>query len=183
MTEVTLHHLRASLRPRVYRDIEIESGLSLFELAQAITKAFGFDFDHAFGFFSRLTGRVFDSPVRYELFSDEGMGGKSLGVKRATVAQAFPKIGSKMLFVYDYGDEWRFAVELRELSQMQPGSALSKMTAVVGKAPNQYAVTLDDIKRSTHNASLNCSLRPIRAAPLRFGFPGRVTDCPLITGL
>ena len=144
MTEVTLHHLRASLKPRVYRDIEIDSGLSLFELAQAITSAFGFDFDHAFGFFSRLTGRVFASPVRYELFSDEEIGGKAHNVTQATIAQVFPRIGSKMLFVYDYGDEWRFTVEVRELSQLPRDSALSRVTAEVGKAPKQYAVAPED---------------------------------------
>ena len=55
----TTHIMRASLRPKLYRDIEIESTDSLHTLAEAITRAFGFDFDHAFGFFSRLTGRVF----------------------------------------------------------------------------------------------------------------------------
>ncbi len=49
-----MHGLRASLKPRVYRDIEIESDHSLFELAQVITRAFGFDFEHAFGFFNRM---------------------------------------------------------------------------------------------------------------------------------
>ena len=144
MTGVTLHGLRASLKPRVYRDIEIESGLSLFELAEAITGAFGFDFDHAFGFFSRLTGRVFDSPVRYELHSDEGLGGKTRSVKQATIAQVFPRIGSKMLFVFDYGDEWRFRVEVRDLCKLPAGNARSRVAAAVGKAPKQYVVALDD---------------------------------------
>src|SRR4051794_7299274 len=62
----TTHILRASLRPKLYRDIEIESTDPLHSLAEAITRAFGFDFDHAFGFFSRLTGRVFASPIRYD---------------------------------------------------------------------------------------------------------------------
>lgn len=56
-TKVTMHALRASLKPHVYRDIEIDSALSLFELAQLITSAFGFDFEHAFGFFGRLRVR------------------------------------------------------------------------------------------------------------------------------
>jgi hypothetical protein len=68
VTGATTHILRASLKARVYRDIEIEAKSSLYALAEAITNAFKFDFDHAFGFFSRLTGNVFASPVRYELF-------------------------------------------------------------------------------------------------------------------
>ncbi len=58
------------LWPKVYRDIEIDNRKSLYDLAAAIVRAFGFDFDHAFGFFSKLTGQIYNSPVRYELFAD-----------------------------------------------------------------------------------------------------------------
>jgi hypothetical protein len=30
--------------------------------------------------------------------------------KRTKVAQAFPDVGSKMLFLFDFGDDWRFQV-------------------------------------------------------------------------
>jgi hypothetical protein len=142
--EATMHGLRASWKPHVYRDIEIESDQSLFELAHVITKAFGFDFEHAFGFFNRLTGRVFSSPVRYELFEDEEAGGEARNVHQATIAQAFPRKNSKMLFVYDYGDEWRFRVEVRDISKPPPDSAVPRVTAEVGKAPEQYPVATDD---------------------------------------
>jgi hypothetical protein len=138
-----MHGLRASLKPHVYRDIEIDSALSLFELAHVITKAFGFDFEHAFGFFGRLTGRVFASPVRYELFADEELGGDARSVQ-ATISQAFPRTNSKMLFVYDYADVWRFRVEVREISELLPDSTVSRVTAEVGKAPDQYPVVIDD---------------------------------------
>ena len=39
---------RASLRGRLYRDIELPSSGSLEDPAAAIVAAFGFDFDHAF---------------------------------------------------------------------------------------------------------------------------------------
>ena len=73
----------------------------------------------AFGFFSKLTGHIYDLPVRYQLFADlddvpvpeMGPHSKSGSVKRTTVAQAFPDVGSKMLFLFDYGDHWEFRVE------------------------------------------------------------------------
>ena len=48
--------LRAAINGEVsvYRDIEIEPSKSLYKLAEAIVAAFGFDFDHAFGFYSGL---------------------------------------------------------------------------------------------------------------------------------
>ena len=40
MTGATTHILRASLRPKLYRDIEIDSGKSLYDLAEGIVRAF-----------------------------------------------------------------------------------------------------------------------------------------------
>src|SRR6185503_15893162 len=53
----TTHVLRASLKPKLYRDVEIDGAASLAALAEAIVVAFEFDFDHAYGFYSTLTGR------------------------------------------------------------------------------------------------------------------------------
>ena len=66
MSRTSTHIFRVRLRPRVYREIEIPSEASLHDLAAAIVWAFDFDLDHAFGFFSKLDGHVFDSPVRYD---------------------------------------------------------------------------------------------------------------------
>lgn len=49
---------RVSLEPKVYRDIEIAASATLYKLAEAIVSAFDFDFDHAFGFYDKLTGSI-----------------------------------------------------------------------------------------------------------------------------
>ena len=72
MADTSTRIFRASLRGRLYRDIELPSNKSLEDLAAAIVRAFGFDFDHAFGFYSKLTGHYHDSDERYELFADLG---------------------------------------------------------------------------------------------------------------
>ena len=54
MPTSTTHVFRASLKPKLYRDIEIEGGKSLANLAEAIVTAFDFEFDHPFGFYSDL---------------------------------------------------------------------------------------------------------------------------------
>jgi len=140
----TTHILRASLRPKLYRDIEIESTDSLHTLAEVITRAFGFDFDHAFGFFSRLTGRVFASPIRYELFADDAIGGASRNVRNTALGDAFPRLGSKMLFLFDYGDEWRFRLEVVGSGEGAPEGRHPKVIAAVGKAPEQYPGATDE---------------------------------------
>ena len=139
MPRISTHIFRVQLRPRVYRDIEIESTKSLHDLAAAIVQAFDFDFDHAFGFYSKLDEYVFDSPVRYELFADlEGGGGEARSVKRTKVAQAFPAVGSKMQFLFDYGDDWRFQVEVIGQGEKIPRARYPKVLKAVGKAPPQY---------------------------------------------
>ena len=79
----------------VYRDIEIKATKSLYRLAEAIVSAFGFDFDHAFGFYSGLT----DAKMRrvrpiYELFADMGEADAGvLGVKKTKIARRFRRSG------------------------------------------------------------------------------------------
>ena len=138
MPSTSTHMFRVRLRPKVYREIEIESGKSLYDLAVAIVRAFDFDLDHACGFFSKLDGHIFDSPVRYELFADLDGDSESRSVKRTKVAQAFPDLGSKMLFLFDYGDEWRFQVEVIGLGERAPKTRYPKILKAVGKAPLQY---------------------------------------------
>ena len=45
MADPSTRIFRASLRGRLYRDLELSSGGSLEDLAAAILNAFGFDFD------------------------------------------------------------------------------------------------------------------------------------------
>jgi hypothetical protein len=113
-------------------------------LAESITSVFGFDFDHSFGFFSKLTGHIYQSPIRYELFADTDGGSSSRRVDRTTVKQAFPRIGSKMLFLFDYGDEWMFKVEVVRFGAKGPKVGYPRTISTVGMAPQQYPDFEDD---------------------------------------
>ncbi len=134
--------VRAALagKPPIYRDIEIEASKSLYRLAEAINFAFDFDFDHAFGFYSGLTEATMRKarPI-YELFADMGEADPGvLGVKRTKIAQAFPAIGHTMLFLFDYGDEWRFRVTLKESGKKIAKVRYPRVVATSGEAPAQY---------------------------------------------
>jgi hypothetical protein len=130
---------RASLAPKLYREIEIADTGSLYDLAEAIIGAFGFDFDHAFGFYSKVKGNIFDSPVRYELFVDVGEGEPgSLSVERTRVPEAFPAVGAAMTFLFDYGDSWQFLVKAVGRGEKAKGVKYPKLLKQVGEAPEQY---------------------------------------------
>jgi len=139
MAKAPTHILRASLKPKLHRDVEIEGSRSLSDLAGAITAAFDFSFDHAFGFYSDLKNPYSRSGERYELFADmEDSDSDAGSVERTKVAQVFGTPGKKMLFLFDYGDEWRFQVELMSLGEKAPKTRYPKVVSSVGKAPPQY---------------------------------------------
>lgn len=152
---MSTHIIRAKLMhdKRTYRDIEIRSDKTLYHLAEAIVDAFDFDMDHAFGFYSDLGWDYYDSPVRYELFTDMGSGGdggdfggrpKAKGVKRARLSAVFTEPKQKMQFLFDYGDDWRFEIEFRGFGERAKGAAYPRILAAKGPSPEQYPDWEDD---------------------------------------
>lgn len=128
---------------KISRDIEIKENASLYKLAEAIINAYDFDFDHAFGFFSTISERYFDSERKYELFADmedEGIEPTGAGsVKKTKINEVWKNIGDKMLFLFDYGDNWRFVVELAGFGGTQPKQKYPRIIKKVGPAPEQYS--------------------------------------------
>ena len=132
---------RVSLQhdPAILRDIEVPASRRLFDLAKAIVSAFDFDFDHAFGFYSQLMGEgVMRSHPKYELFADIGEETDADSVKRTRVEKAFPAVGDKMLFLFDYGDDWRFVVDLISFGRLDPKAGYPKLLRQEGASPEQY---------------------------------------------
>jgi len=140
MASNATHVLRIALQdqPTTYREIEVPSSASLYDLAEFIVSAFGFDFDHAFGFYADLGEGFLRSQPRYELFADMGEGYDSFGVRTTRVWDAFPEVGQTLLFLFDYGDEWRFTVEVIERGGRQPNVRYPRTLKSVGAAPEQY---------------------------------------------
>jgi len=134
--------LRAALEEErsIYRDIEVEASKSLYQFAEAIVRAFDFDFDHAFGFYSGLTDTdMLDKEPRYELFADMGDAEPgTLGVKKTKIAEAFPTVGHEMIFLFDYGDEWLFRVSLAGQGSKTGKGKYPRVLASNGEAPAQY---------------------------------------------
>lgn len=126
----------------VSREIEIAENTNLYKLAEAIVFAYDFDFDHAFGFFSKIAEHCFDSKDKYDLFADmknegiEPTGAKS--VKKTKISEVWKKVGDKMMFLFDYGDDWRFVVELSGFGKKEPKIKYPRVIASKGIAPEQY---------------------------------------------
>lgn len=101
--------------------------------------AFDFDFEHAFGFYSKLTGEgVMRADPKYELFADIGEETDADSVKRTRVDKAFAAVGDKMLFLFDYGDDWRFVVDLIGFGRLDPKARYPKLLRQEVASPEQY---------------------------------------------
>jgi hypothetical protein len=139
MTRTDTAIIRAALDDAIYRDIEIEASKSLYKLAEAIVSAFGFDFDHAFGFYAGDPFARRRAQPRYELFADIGEADPGvLSVKKTKIAEAFPAVGRSLLFLFDYGDEWRFRVTLSAKGLKLAKTRYPRVVASQGEAPEQY---------------------------------------------
>jgi len=128
---------------KVVREIEAPEIFSLYRLAEAIIGVYNFDFDHAFGFFSKIVeSGYFKSERKYELFTDledegiEPTGAKS--VKKTKIAEVWKNPGDKMLFLFDYGDNWLFVVELIGFGKKELKTKYPRILKSVGEAPEQY---------------------------------------------
>lgn len=133
--------LRAALdgESSIYRDIEIDPSKSLYTLAEAIVEAFGFDFDHCFGFYTGAPYGPKRKHPMYELFADMGEADPGvLGVKKTKVAEAFPAVGHALKFLFDYGDDWLFQVKLTATGKKVAKVRYPRVVASKGEAPEQY---------------------------------------------
>ncbi|MCK5584079.1 MAG: hypothetical protein KAI33_09815, partial [Elusimicrobiales bacterium] len=62
----------------------------------------------------------------------------AMSVKKTKIETAFKEVGKKMMFMFDYGDDWRFLIELKEMRDKQLGEYLPRLLKSVGEAPPQY---------------------------------------------
>ncbi len=118
-------------------EIAISGNVNLYGLAEHIIDTVGFDFDHAFGFYDNLKN-PYSSGIRYTLFSDMGEGDEQDRSVQKTLIEEVFEAGSKMLFLFDYGDDWLFSLVCKSI---EPGATKRKVRKVLserGTPPVQY---------------------------------------------
>ncbi len=129
-----IYTFRVDVWRGVWRRISIPAKARLNTLANAILEAFRFsDTSHLYLFsYQDRTGRT------VEAFHDE-MESVDLWASDVAIGDLPLNIGQEMLFVFDFGDNWRFSVTLEGIA---PQSSPPVKDAVVvekhGEAPDQY---------------------------------------------
>jgi hypothetical protein len=117
-------------------DLAVGGDASLYALAELIVRAVGFDFDHSFEFCNNLKD-PYRSTERYTLFADLGEEADDPGVKKTPLSAVF-RPRRKMIFHFDYGDDWFFLVTCTAVKTSAAKRAFRKIIATHGTPPEQY---------------------------------------------
>ena len=118
-------------QPDVWRTLELTATQTLADLHAAIQHAFEFDFDHLYSFF--MSGRAWDKPSEYAARPEAGERGVNLPIGELTLR---PR--EKFLYLFDYGDEHHFTVQLVGTNPDAPKGRYPRMVESHGDAPPQY---------------------------------------------
>ncbi len=109
---------------------------SLYDFAEFIIKTVGFDLDHAFEFCDNLKN-PYRSKERYTLFADTLEGEEGPGVEQ-TLASAVFRSKRKMIFHFDFGDDWFFLITCTAVKESDKKRRFKKVLATSGTPPVQY---------------------------------------------
>ncbi len=117
---------------------------TLEDLAETILKAVKFDLDHCFGFYDKIDRRGV-TKEEYTLFADIGEESNpgDLGVQTTALLDVFHP-GKKLIFLFDYGDDWRFDVTCKTIEETTSKFRKPKILNPKGKPPIQYDYSDDD---------------------------------------
>lgn len=108
LTEGNAFVFKVSLDKKIWRKILISGSHSLEKLHRAILEAFELSEDHLYAFF--MDGRPWSRNV-YWAKED----GTKPSADQASLKSLGLVPGQKFLYLYDFGDEWQFAIQLMEV--------------------------------------------------------------------
>lgn len=124
-----------------FRIFSVPENYTLEQLAKTILELFDREFSHSYGFYDNIQNWS-ESKESYELFADlddeEDTGSKS--VKSTQLKDSFVS-GKQLLFLYDYGEEWTYLVEMVDMDTAPEYSSFPIMEDAFGKVPGAMSET------------------------------------------
>ncbi|GEM_PF-638419 len=135
LLKVSLMSGRGKKYENIFKMILMPENYSLLDFARIILHSYNFNIDHRFGFYDNLEDK-YKSKEGYEMFADVREESQFPGVKNAKIKDVFNFVGKRMLFFFDYGDNWKFSVEY--LSDDVKKKHYPEILDSFGKPPSQY---------------------------------------------
>lgn len=120
-----------SLANNLWRRIEIGANHTLLDLHRSIQEAFHFDDDHLYSFF--MDNKAWSHKRINSPYDDEGPHADEVRVGELDLVD-----GQRILYLFDFGDEWRFRVELEGIRKEGDRPERPRMVESRGRAPEQY---------------------------------------------
>jgi hypothetical protein len=118
-------------KPEVWRTIEIAGDQTLDDLHYAILSAVNFDTDHLYSFF--MSGEAWDDTTEYASPHGEGRSAARIKIRDLGL-----RMKQRFLYLYDYGDEHRFDIQLVAFNPDAPRGDYPRIVERHGRAPKQY---------------------------------------------
>ncbi len=114
--------------PPVWRRLSISSGATFYDLHYAIQALFDWDGDHCHTFQKRKGSRTVSSIGPEDEYDDQSE-------YDTLIKEVFKRKGSKIHYVYDFGDKWTHLIRLEEKVKSTPGERGPVCLAGLGIAP------------------------------------------------
>jgi len=127
----TVHHVKVSLhgaKPPVWRRLEIPSTMTLDRVHAVLQTAFGWYNAHLHSF-ETVYGE-FGAPDCGD-WTDHG------DESAVTLAQVAPTEKAKVVYVYDFGDDWRHDIVVEKIRPGEPCVSYPRCTGGKGGAPEE----------------------------------------------
>jgi len=119
----------------VFRDLEISQDATLEDFNNAITQSFGFDGMEMASFY--LSNETWEQGEEISQF-DMSEGVDSIRLMNETIIEdVVSESSTKLLYVYDFLNMWRFMIELAEIAAPEDGVSYPNLMFVQGQVPDQ----------------------------------------------
>ena len=141
--DVYVFKVKLGYDKRVWRRIELLGSQTLHDLSLAIVRSFDFYDWHLYSFF--MSGRAWDSSTEFvspDYFLDSGPcepgGDEKRNADEALISSLGLEPKQRFLYLFDYGDDWRFEVQFLGRVASEEGVDYPRITKRRGESPPQY---------------------------------------------
>ena len=117
--------------PKCYRIIKASMDHTLKDLHKAIQYAFEFDCDHLYAFYM-------DCNIRSHENVYWGGDDESPFASETLIGQFAWKVGQKFVYLFDFGDEWIFNIQVMEINSEEEIGKFPQAIEFKGTPPPQY---------------------------------------------
>lgn len=118
----------------IFRDIEIQETVSMEDLHDAITQAFGFLGDEMASFYT--CDEQWNQEEEIALFDMSENGSELRLMNQVLLSEVLNEFSPKLIYVYDFLSMWTFFVELADITEKVDGQAYPNILFSFGEVPD-----------------------------------------------